>query len=233
MSQKKELDPYYQSGESGVEHRNVNAAGDSHPFGDDPKEWEADLRPLLRQISDDLYDSWEQTVREYLANAETACLKVERHLENPYSTPFEDMYIEKGYEPRIIVVWDKSEQKLKIQDNGIGMAAVEVNEVFRQIGRSAARDLGAMSGAFGMGALSFSKFIGRGNTLVMISNSRLNGDNAAYLVTLAGIEPVRGFDDLTRLVEQANVERIWRTQLVASTALDVHAQKQGSARCLG
>lgn len=192
MSQNQELDPYYQSGESGVEHRNIGAAGDGHPFGDEPKEWEADLRPLIRQVSNDLYDSWRATVREYLANAETACLKVERHSENADATPFDDMYIEDGYEPRITVTWDKSEQKLKIQDNGIGMAAIEVDEVFRQIGRSAARDLGTMSGAFGMGALSFPKFIGRGNTMVMISNSRLNDDNAAYLVTLAGIEPVRG-----------------------------------------
>jgi len=192
MSQEKELDPYYQSGESGVEHRNIGAAGDGHPFGDEPKEWEADLRPLIRQVSNDLYDSWTATVREYLANAETACLKVKRHQENPEASPFDNMTIAEGYEPRITVVWDKSEQKLKIQDNGIGMAAIEVDEVFRQIGRSAARDLGAMSGAFGMGALSFPKFIGRNNTMVMISNSRLNGDNAAYLVTLAGIEPVRG-----------------------------------------
>ena len=192
MSQEKELDPYYQSGESGVEHRNVGAAGESHPFGSEPKEWQADLRPLIRQVSNDLYDSWEATVREYLANAETACLKVKRHLENPQDSPFDDMTVSDSYEPRITVVWDQSEQKLTIQDNGIGMAAVEVDKVFRQIGRSAARDLGTMSGAFGMGALSFPKFIGRDNTMVMISNSRLNDDNAAYLVTLAGIEPVRG-----------------------------------------
>ncbi len=192
MSEKREIDPYYQDGESGIEHRNIGSSGSSHPFGSEPKEWEARLRPLLRQISNDLYDSWTATVREYLANAETACLKVERHRDDPESSPFDDMSVPDGYEPRITVVWDKSEQKLKIQDNGIGMAAVEVDEVFRQIGRSAARDLGTMSGAFGMGALSFPKFIGRNNTMVMISNSRLNGDNAAYLVTLAGIEPVRG-----------------------------------------
>jgi Molecular chaperone, HSP90 family len=187
----KELEPYYQSGESGVEHRNIGASGD-HPFGDEPKEWEADLRPLIRQVSNDLYDSWEATVREYLANAETACLKVKRHRDNPDDTPFEEMIVSDSYEPRIVVEWDKSESKLTIKDNGIGMAAVEVDEVFRQIGRSAARDLGAMSGAFGMGALSFPKFIGPDNMMVMISHSRLNDDNAAYLVTLAGIEPIRG-----------------------------------------
>lgn len=192
MSQNDDIDPYYQSGVAGVEHRDIDAAGNAHPFGDEPKEFEADLRPLIREVADDLYESWEATVREYLANAETACLKVERHVEDPESSPFARMTVDESYEPAIQVTWDRSEQKLKIQDNGIGMAAVEVDQVFRHIGRSAARDLGAMSGAFGMGALSFTKFIGNEKTMVMISNSRLNGDNAAYLVTLAGIEPIRG-----------------------------------------
>jgi hypothetical protein len=188
----KTVDPYYQSGEAGVEHRNIGAAGSDHPFGDKPKEWEADLRPLIRQVADDLYESWEATVREYLANAETACLKVEDYQADPDSSPFDDMIVANDYEGRIIVEWRKHEQKLVVKDNGIGMAAVEVDEVFRHIGRSAARDLGTMSGAFGMGAMSFPKFIGNNNTMVMLSNSRLNDDNAAYLVTLAGIEPVRG-----------------------------------------
>lgn len=187
-----ELTPYYQSGEAGVEHRNIDAAGSDHPFGDEPKEWEADLRPLIRQVADDLYESWEATVREYLANAETATLKVERFLDDPSDSPFDDMIVTDAFEGRITVEWNKAEQKLTIQDNGIGMAGVEVDEVFRHIGRSAARDLGTMSGAFGMGALSFPKFIGPDNTMVMLSHSRLNGDNAAYLVTLAGVEPVRG-----------------------------------------
>jgi hypothetical protein len=187
-----EIEPYYQTGEAGVEHRSIDAAGSDHPFGDEPKEWEADLRPLIRQVADDLYESWKATVREYLANAETACLKVKRHLNDPENSPYDEMIVPDSYEPRITVEWNKAEQKLIIKDNGIGMAAVEVDQVFRHIGRSAARDLGTMSGAFGMGALSFPKFIGPDNTMVMLSHSRLNDDNAAYLVTLAGVEPVRG-----------------------------------------
>lgn len=187
------MKPYYRSGVTGVDHRNIDAAGDGHPFGDEPKEWKADIRPFIRQVADDMYDSWYATVREYLANAETACLKVEQYLESPEESPYDDLTVEEGYTPRVEVEWDRSKQKLTISDNGIGMAAAEVDQVFRHIGRSAARDLGAMSGAFGMGSLSFPKFIGTGNsTMIMLSNSRLNGDNAAYLVSLAGIEPIRG-----------------------------------------
>lgn len=189
----KDIEPYFQSGVAGVEHRDIDKAGSDHPFGKKPKEWEADLRPLIRDVADSLYDSWEATIREYLANAETACLKVSRYANDPTDSPFNDMTVEDGYEPRITVVWDKSKQKLTIQDNGIGMAGIEVDKVFRYIGRTAARDLGTMSGEFGIGALSFLKFIGTDNsTMVMLSNSRLNDDNAAYLVSLAGIEPVMG-----------------------------------------
>lgn len=193
MSPEKELEPYYEDGQTEIEHSNVDASGDSHPFGDEPKEWKADLRPLIREFADDMYDSWEATVREYLANAETACRKVERFNEDPSSLPYDDMTVDDSYEPRITVTWDKSKHKLIIQDNGIGMAAVEVDQVFRHIGRSAARDLGTMVGAFGIGALSFLKFIGVDNaSMITLTNSRLNGDNAAYLVSLAGIEPIRG-----------------------------------------
>jgi hypothetical protein len=192
MSQETEIDPYYESGVAGVDHRNVDAAGEGHPFGDDPKEWQADLRHLIRQVADDLYDSWKATVREYLANAETACLKVQAYADGK-PMPYDNVTVSDNYEPRITVTWDRSKQKLIIQDNGIGMAAAEVDQVFRHIGRSAARDLGTMSGSFGMGTLSFPKFIGTGNaTMVMLSNSRLNDDNAAYLVSLAGVEPIMG-----------------------------------------
>jgi hypothetical protein len=43
-----------------------------------------------------------------------------------------------------------------------------------------------------MGALSFVKLVGLDNAMIMTSHSRLNDDNAAYYVTLAGVEPIRG-----------------------------------------
>lgn len=188
----KEITPHYQSGRTSVDHRNIDAAGDDHAFGNEPKPFEADLRPLIRQIADDLYDSWQATPREYLANAETACLKVVDYLEDPESSPYDDMIVTDDYEPRIEITWNRAEQKLRIKDNGIGMAAVEVDQVFRHIGRSAARDSGGRAGQFGMGALSFVKFIGTDNTMVMMTHSRLNDDNTSYLVSLAGVEPIMG-----------------------------------------
>lgn len=187
-----EFEAQYQKGQTSVSHRNIDAAGNDHPFGDEAQSFEADLRHLIRKVADDLYDSWEATVREYLANAETACLKVEEYKENPESSMYDEMHVEDSYQPRIEVEWDKQQDKLIISDNGIGMAAQEVDEIFRQIGHSAAKDDGSKSGQFGMGALSFVKLVGLDNAMVMTSHSRLNDDNAAYYVTLAGVEPIQG-----------------------------------------
>ena len=186
------FEPQYAKGVTSVEHRNIDAAGDDHPFGEQAQSFEADLRHLIRKVADDLYESWKATFREYLANAETACLRVEQYKDNPEDSPLDNMIVSDSYQPKIEVEWNKQEDKVTISDNGIGMAASEVDEIFRQIGHSASRDDGSKSGQFGMGALSFVKLVGLDNAMIMTSHSRLNGDNAAYYVTLAGVEPIMG-----------------------------------------
>lgn len=190
-----EFNPVYQEGKTSVQHKNLNAAGSDHPLGADPLSFEADLRHLIRKVADDLYESWEATIREYLANAETACLRVENFVEGRTDTALgvDSLYgVEDGYEPRIEVTWDRSENKVSIRDNGIGMASKEVDEVFRQIGNSAARDIGSYSGQFGMGALSFVKLIGLDNSMVMTTHSRQTDENFSTYVSLAGPEPIMG-----------------------------------------
>lgn len=190
-----EFEPHYQSGVTSVNHKNLDQAGDDHPLGADPLAFEADLRHLIRKVADDLYESWEATVREYLANAETACLRVQHYVENPEESPLDDLIVEDGYEPKIEITWDKQEDRLTIKDNGIAMAAVEVDEIFRKIGHSASRDYGKYSGQFGMGALSFVKFVGLDNSMLMTTHSRLNDDNFSCYVSLAGPEPIKGSMD--------------------------------------
>ncbi|AGM11469.1 HSP90 chaperone [Halogranum tailed virus 1] len=189
------FNPVYQEGKTSVQHKNLNAAGSDHPLGADPLSFEADLRHLIRKVADDLYESWEATIREYLANAETACLRVQNFLDHGTETTLnvDSLYgTEDGYEPRIEVTWDRSENKVEIRDNGIGMASKEVDEVFRQIGNSAARDTGSYSGQFGMGALSFVKLIGLDNSMVMTTHSRQTDENFSTYVSLAGPEPIMG-----------------------------------------
>lgn len=192
MSDNNNFEPQYQKGASSVQHRNIDAAGEDHPFGNTPQSFEADLSTLIRKVADDLYQSWKATIREYLANAETACLRVEQYRDNPEESPYDVMFVPDSYQPKIEVEWDKQENKLTISDNGIGMAAKEVDQIFRQIGHSASRDDGSKSGQFGMGALSFVKLVGLDNAALMTTHSRLNHDNASYYLTLGGVEPIMG-----------------------------------------
>jgi len=193
MSEETESAVNVQEGVHNTEHRNIDAAGENHPFGEQAQSFEADLRTLIRRVADDLYETWEATPREYLANAETACLRVQEYVEQGESSMFDgEMIVKDSWQPRIEVEWNKREDKLTIQDNGVGMSANVVDEVFRQIGRSTNRDDGEFSGQFGQGVLSFVKMVGLDNAMIMTSHSRLNDDNAAYYVTLAGVEPIRG-----------------------------------------
>jgi hypothetical protein len=192
MSDSEDIDPKFNEAKKSVQHRNIDSSGEGHPFGSEPQEFEADMRALIRRVADDLYSTWEATFREYLANAETACLKAREYRDNPANSMYDEMFVPESYQPRIFVEWDKHEDRVTITDNGIGMAAQEVDQIFRQIGRSSSRDDGGKSGNFGQGALSFVKLTGLDNAMIMTSHSRLNDDNAAYYVTLAGVEPIRG-----------------------------------------
>lgn len=183
----------YQEGVTEVQHRNLEASGEDHPFGSEPQAFEANMKTLIRRVADDLYESWEATVREYIANAETACLRTQEYVETGESDMFDgELIVDDSYQPKIEIVWNKEEDRLTIEDNGIGMSANTVDKVFRQIGRSTSRDEGNYSGAYGQGVLSFVKLTGLDNAMIMTSHSRLNDDNAAYYVTLGGVEPVMG-----------------------------------------
>jgi hypothetical protein len=182
-----------QQAEAEVHHRNLDAAGEEHPFGENPKDFTADMRTLIRRVADDLYDSWEATIREYLANAETACLRTQEYVETgDIAMTDADLIVEDSYQPKIEVEWNKQEDKLTIQDNGVGMSAETVDQVFRQIGRTTGRDSGEYSGNFGQGVLSWVKLTGLDTAIIMTTHSRVNDDNAAYYLTLGGVEPIMG-----------------------------------------
>lgn len=193
---KKDFEPVYQEGKADVEHKNLDAAGSDNPLGDSPMAFQAsDMRRLIRKIADKLYQSWEAFIREYLANAETACLRTKHFVEDNDTATIsvDSLYgIDDSYDPRIEVTWDRSENRLTIRDNGIGMASQEVDEIFREISNSAVRDYGEYSGMFGMGVLSFPKFSGVYDSGLLMSHSRQTDENYAAYVSLAGVEPLMG-----------------------------------------
>jgi len=182
-----------QTGKSEVSHKNLGASGGDHPLGQEPLEFEANMKSLIRQVADELYQSWEATIREYLANAETACLRVQNYIDTGESAMFDgDLIVSDEYEPKIEVTWDASEQSLIIRDNGIGMSSYVLDNVFRKIGNTTSRDDGQYSGNFGQGVLSFAKLIGIDNSMLMTTHSRLSDENYSAYVSLAGPEPLMG-----------------------------------------
>ena len=183
-----EYEPEFQSGKKTVDAKNLDAAGDGHPLGSDPLSFEAEsMQVLIRDFADGQYSSWRATIREYLANAETAVLRTQNAVEAG-----DRILADESYEPKIEVVWDKKERKLTIKDNGVGIASVEMENIFRMVGSSANRNTGQYSGQFGMGALSFVKFIGLDNSMLMKTHSRFTDENYAAYVSLSGPEPVMG-----------------------------------------
>lgn len=174
--------------------RDVQAEVEDHDFGSEGKEFEGEMSVILRRVADDLYDSWEATIREYLANAETACLRVQEYVNTGESSFFDgDMTVSDDWQPRIHVTWDKMQDRLTIEDNGIGMSANTVDNVYRKVGYSANRGSGQYSGQLGQGALSFVKVVGVDNAMIMTTNSRITDDNGSYHVSLdGGVVPVMG-----------------------------------------
>ena len=109
----------YQTGKSSVEHGNIDASGEDHPFGSEPKEFEAEMRTLIRKVADELYESWDETFREYLANAETATLQVQEWVENREESLYSefDLIVGDDYSPQVDVVWDKKADRVVISNN--------------------------------------------------------------------------------------------------------------------
>lgn len=175
-------------------HRHMDASGDGHPLGDDPMDWEVgNMRSLIKNIADDLYNSWESGIREYLANAETACLRTQEYVETGESDLFSgDLIVSDDYEPLIEFEWNKQENRVTIKDNGIGMSRYTTKKVFKMIGHSANSSAGSYGGQFGQGVLSYVKVEGEDDSMLMVTHSRQNGDNYAANISLAGPEPVMG-----------------------------------------
>lgn len=115
------------------------------------------------------YDDTGAAIREYLANAETACIRRARHglvgesdremddvMDMAVRELFETASDEIGYEPVIEVMhsWPGSDlPALVIEDNGVGIS-VEEFLVLKKIGFSASHDDGSALGMFGQGVMS-------------------------------------------------------------------------------
>jgi len=187
MSEQKPEDVDIQTGTKGVAPTDLDAAGDDHPLGSKSTELQGDFQVIVRDYADGQYSSWKETVREYIANAETACIRVQQRIEEG-----KELLAPDNYEPVIDIVWDRKEQKFTIKDNGVGMSSYEFEQGFSFVGGSASRDDGGRLGQFGVGALSFVQVAGIDSHILVKTHSRLTDENYSAYFSLGGPTPLVG-----------------------------------------
>lgn len=196
-----EPEPEWQRARHEVQSEDLQAADENHPLnqarggetGSINQKVEDEV--MLDYISDKIYGGPEATVREYLANAETACVRAAEqmlreemdptdedflveHPENPdvmVRKPAQqilDAASEVGYNATIQVEWHRDDDLLIIQDNGIGFTPREVTDIMAWAGRSGVRDRGDVSGQFGMGLMSWVKASDKKGAMTMVTRTR-------------------------------------------------------------
>jgi hypothetical protein len=83
--------------------------------------YEIEYGVVMDQLSR-IYKSWKSTIREYIANAESARMST--------------LKLDPGYVPEIRVEYNPEQCLLIIEENGIGLSKKMFMEVFRFFGRS-------------------------------------------------------------------------------------------------
>lgn len=166
-----DLDQYRTT--NGARTSEIDGSSDGHALKDalgesEHRAFEYDPK-ITGQRFAERYDDTGAAVREYLANAETACIRRARNglveetdrdmddvAELGVRELFETASEEIGYEPVIEVMhsWPGSDlPALVVEDNGVGIS-VEEFLVLKKIGFSASHDDGSALGMFGQGVMS-------------------------------------------------------------------------------
>jgi|GEM_PF-3441058 len=119
--------------------------------------YEIEYGVVMDQLSK-IYKSWKSTIREYIANAESACMSA--------------IKLDPTYRPEINITYNPEQCLLTIEDNGIGLSKKMFMEVFRYFGRSRNAFDPSISGMFGLGAKSFVMLVGDKGSMVIHTRSR-------------------------------------------------------------
>jgi len=172
MSQTNDADELEQyRGTAGAEVKTTNVSGDNHALkqelGDEDSSKERKYDPKMAgERFVQFYDDTAAAIREYLSNAETACIRraknelldaglAESDIPDGTTAMLEMAKEEVGYEPLIEVTYNRKpdETRLIIEDNGIGISVQEY-KVVQRIGYSTSHAEGGQLGNFGMGWMS-------------------------------------------------------------------------------
>lgn len=201
MSQSDQTDNLEQyRSNAGVESKTADISSEDHAlkqaFGgsDEQKSFKFDAEIIAERISN-WYDSDGATIREFLSNAETACIRrAKMELQKgDFSVPDEIIkIIEKAnekcdYEPLIEVTYNRKadDTRLIIEDNGCGITTEEY-QVLRNIGYSATHSQGGVGDGFGMGIMSFAQLTGTHGMMKFSTRSfpSVDREETAYSVAM-------------------------------------------------
>lgn len=157
----------------------------------------------------DRYDDVSAAFREYIANAETACIRRARReleevgykrqevLEMPVREVLERARDEAGYRPTIEVVYSYPGADLPaliVADNGIGIS-VEEFQVIQHVGLSANHHDGSVLGSFGQGIMSGFNLVGEFGDFSFETRSMLDDASYAERLRIDGINDIPGGRD--------------------------------------
>jgi hypothetical protein len=186
--------------DAGVESKTADISSDDHALkkafgsGDDQKSFKFDAEIIAERISN-WYDSDGATIREFLSNAETACIRrAKMELENAgkdvpteITEVLEKAKAECNYDPVIEVTYNRKsdDTRLIVEDNGCGID-VEEYQVLRNIGYSATHDQSGVGDGFGMGIMSFAQLTGTHGMMKFSTHSFPSEDReeTAYSVAM-------------------------------------------------
>jgi hypothetical protein len=193
-----DLEEYRSS--AGIGSKTADVAPDDHAlkqsFGnsESQKSFQFDAEIIAERISN-WYDSDGATIREFLSNAETACIrrakmelrKAGETVPNEITEVISEAKDKCGYEPLIEVTYNRKSDDTRfiIEDNGCGITRTEY-QVLRNIGYSASHGDGSLGDGFGMGIMSFAQLTGTQGMLKFSTRSFPASDReeVAYSVAM-------------------------------------------------
>lgn len=164
--QQQETRQLWKAPQSTIDSQTPLGLSGSQVFDESFVRYEVEYGVVMDQLSK-IYKSWKSTIREYIANAESACMTVTKN---------KSLLDSAFYEPEIRIVYDPEHCMLQIEDNGIGLSKRMFLEVFRYFGRSRNAFDPTVSGMFGLGAKSFVMLVGDKGSMTLHTKSRETGE---------------------------------------------------------
>jgi len=148
-----------------------------------------DSSAMLSLVADRIYSSQEAPIREYIANAETACLRTKRNFEELHTSQRKS-----EYRPQIKITFEKDENRFTIQDNGIGISTQKMDKICGCVGHTDVLETGEMSGMWGMGMYSWfgDGFAGQDGSAIITTRSRETDEHYSILFELGGKNSANG-----------------------------------------